>query len=791
MGFVGAATSTSLHSPLLYPFLFPSSSSSSSSSSRRHRNTNPRSPVVVCCSRHHHDPECNKRTFLFVGVAVLPFLQFDTAPALEGVIPSPIFVFISSRIRRQRLPSSRDTVRSRRLRSIRRQRMLSDDVPLPTFSINVPLSDVVSPSSVSSSASANSEESEVKIPEDKKQAETAPEMQKSSNSFVSLLNGIGIVSSGLLGALYALSQKEKSAAVATIETMNNKLKEKEEQIVSLKRNYELKLSNEQEEQTKLLGKAKEEQNALIDQLNSAKSTVTSLGKELKSEKSFIAELKLQIDRLETNLSKTDTDKKDLENNLKEKVDSIEILQKRIDLLSEDLKDKERAVQNLNSLLADKKLELRNLNTTYDQTNDELSNAHVHIQGLKDEILKSQEKLEGKDSVVMELNLRVDALTLENNNFKSEYDVLDKEFNDLKLTSEKKAVLDAKVLKEREDELHRLTDKLELALNESSKNQVIIADLTQEQEGLKESLQNESKKVNNLKYELQVTLENLENSRNDSLELEKQLNKSNNLRQELALQVSNLSAELNEVKESLQRKLDDVNLEGEKLGNELTTVKEHLKKAEAELQSTSHELTTTLENRDTLQRELIEIYKKAEATSEDLKEEKKLVTSLNKDLQALKKQVLKDKESRKTIETDLDEATKSLDEMNQNSVILSKELEGSKSRISSLENEKEVLTQYLTEQRNASKEAQENIEDAHNLITRLGKERETLESRGKKLEDELASAKGEILRLRSQINTSKSKSVVNNEQRGQKDEGETQEAAVSVRKNVRRRKTNPS
>ncbi|CAI8616324.1 unnamed protein product [Vicia faba] len=758
MGFVGASTTTSLHSPLLYPFLFPSSS-------RRHRT---RSSPVVCCSRHHHDPICNKRTFLFMGVvAVLPFLQFDTAPALEGIIPSPIFVFISSRVRRQRLPSSRDTVRSRRLRSIRRQRMLSDDVPLPTFSINVPLSDVVSSSSVSSSASVNSvsEESEVKIPEDKKQAETAPEMQKPSNSIVSLLNGIGIVSSGLLGALYALSQREKSAAVATIETMNNKLKEKEEQIVSLKRNYELKLSNEQEEQAKLLGKAKEEQNALIDQLNSAKSTVTSLGKELKSEKSFIVELKLQMDRLATDLSKTDTDKKDLETNLKEK--------------------------SLNSSLADKELELRNLNSTYDQTKDELSNAHVHIQGLKDEILKSQEKLAEKDSVVIELNSSVSSLTLENDNFRSEYDVLEKEFNDLKLTSEMKAALDAKVLKEKEDELHQLTDKLELALYESSKNQVLIADLTQERESLKESLQNESKKVNNLKYELQVTLENLENSRNDSSELEKQLNKSNNLCKELELQVSNLSAELLKVKESQQRKLDNLNLEAEKLANELMTVKEHLKKAEAELQNTSHELTATLENRDTLQRELIEIYKKAEATSEDLKEEKKLVTSLNKDLQALKKQVLKDKESLKTIEMDLEEATKSLDEMNRKSVILSKELEGSKSLISSLENEKEVLTKYLTEQRNAGKEAQENIEDAHSLITRLGKERESLESRGKKLEDELASAKGEILRLRSQINTSKSKAVVNNEQRVQKDEGETQEATVSVRKNVRRRKINPS
>jgi len=45
-------------------------------------------------------------------------------------------------------------------------------------------------------------------------------VDKPSNSFLSLLNGIGIFSSGVLGALYTLSQKEKSAADATIETVS-------------------------------------------------------------------------------------------------------------------------------------------------------------------------------------------------------------------------------------------------------------------------------------------------------------------------------------------------------------------------------------------------------------------------------------------------------------------------------------------------------------------------------------------------------------------------------------------
>lgn len=43
----------------------------------------------------------------------------------------------------------------------------------------------------------------------------------SQNSFLSVLNGLGIFSSGVLGALYALARKEKIATEATIESVND------------------------------------------------------------------------------------------------------------------------------------------------------------------------------------------------------------------------------------------------------------------------------------------------------------------------------------------------------------------------------------------------------------------------------------------------------------------------------------------------------------------------------------------------------------------------------------------
>ncbi|KAL0319217.1 UNVERIFIED_CONTAM: MAR-binding filament-like protein 1-1 [Sesamum angustifolium] len=90
-------------------------------------------------------------------------------------------------------------------------------------------------------------------------------------------------------------------------------------------------------------------------------------------------------------------------------------------------------------------------------------------------------------------------------------------------------------------------------------------------------------------------------------------------------------------------------------------------------------------------------------------------------------------------------------MNKHALVICKELELTNSRILSLEDEKAELYRSLVQQKGAYQVAQENLEDAHNLIVRLGNERENLQKRGEKLEEVLASAKGEILRLRSQIN----------------------------------------
>nr|XP_028964652.1 MAR-binding filament-like protein 1-1 [Malus domestica] len=287
---------------------------------------------------------------------------------------------------------------------------------------------------------SHQEESELKTPEGSKNTEEAPQTNVAPNPVLSLLNGIGIFSFGVLGVLYALIRSEKKATDAIVEFMKTKLKEKEAVIVSLGKSYESNLLGEQEERSKQLAKAKDEQNSLTSQLN------------LAGEEKVV-----------------------LEENLKEKQNSIEVLQGMIDLLNSEIKDKETNVRSLSSSLAEKDLELRDLKATYNQMRDELTNALSDSQMLKDELLKNQKELELKNSYLDELNATVSSFTSELDDSKREFD--QEEYNNLKTSSCRKADLDAKLLEEREEKFQQLKEKLELALSDTSRNKELNSDLT--------------------------------------------------------------------------------------------------------------------------------------------------------------------------------------------------------------------------------------------------------------------------------------------------------------------------
>ncbi|GAB4842160.1 MAR-binding filament-like protein [Ancistrocladus abbreviatus] len=606
-----------------------------------------------------------------------------------------------------------------------------------------------------------------------------------SNPFLALLNALGIIGAGVFSALFALARKDKATSQATIESLESQLKEKDAAIVSLEKKFESKLLHEQEEWKKQLAKAKEERLSLMNLLESANSTITGLGHELQDEKKKIQELEVQISCLQTDNAKAGEDKRVLEEQLKEKNETIAALQERMNLLSADVKDKENAIRGLNASFMQKDLDLQNLISTYSQTKDELAEMSSEMAHLKEELLKNQNELEQKSSVVDDMNTRINSLIGEREDLKRSLNALQEDYNDLKLSSERKVTSDAKFMGDLQHELHQLKEKYQLTQSEASTNKMLISDLTQERDELKKMLDIEAKNVENLKQELHLMQEYVVTSRNEAADLSKQLKQSKDLCSNLEDELSSVQAEFSQTRESLQRSLEAAKSNSDALSSELAAAKTVLKKTKDEVQTLSKELTSVSQSRDDLKKELIDVYKKAESASYSLQEEQKMVASLNTELQALERQISKDREARKSLETDLDEATKALDEMTKSALMLSRELEIANSRVSSHEEERDFLSRSLEEQKKISQEAKDNLEDAHNMVMRLGSERESLDSRTRELEDELASLKSEILRLNGQLNANRA--VVNSQTQKKTEPGVTTATPLPVKKNFRRRR----
>ncbi|RAL44069.1 hypothetical protein DM860_014990 [Cuscuta australis] len=606
---------------------------------------------------------------------------------------------------------------------------------------------------------------------------------ESQNPFLFLLNVIGLCGSGVLGGLYVLARKDKAKTDASLDSIRGEMEEKEATIVSMEKRVESELLKEKEERIKQQKKASEDQQVLLNRLCSANSTINDLEREVQNEKKFVEDLKIAKHRLEGDLRKAGEEKNKLEAELKDKLGSIEVLHERMNLLSMEVKDNEEKLEKSRTLLTEKEAELQELSSLYQQSQSKLQDLTSEKNELKDEILKNERGLELKNAEVHSLEVQLNSLVVERNELKEKHDAIKNDYNNLKLTTENKAASDAQLLEEHLQRLQQLQEQLVIASDEVNRNKELITDLTLEKVDLKKALDEEIDAAKNLEHELHIAQGNLENSRNETHDLKNQLEQSRDLCSRLEAEVTRVRSDIVETTEALQKNIDETRRGAELLASDLTATKELLRKANEEVQIITQELVSVSDTRDNLQKELVDVYKKAESAAYDLKEERNVVANLNKELQVLETQMLRDKEAHKSLEADLEEATKSLVEMNQNATVLSKDLELSMSTISLLEDEKQMLRKSLVEQKQVSQEAQENMEDAHNLVMRLGKERENLERRGKKLEEELASAKGEILRLRSQMNSSIR--PVNDELVKADDK-----ATVSARRYTRKRKSVP-
>ncbi|TVU17171.1 hypothetical protein EJB05_33188, partial [Eragrostis curvula] len=580
----------------------------------------------------------------------------------------------------------------------------------------------------------------------------------SRNPLIGLLNAIAVVASGVFAGLLGTSQQEKQALQSTISSMEVKLVENESAMSMLRENYEKRILDEQAELKKQARKFQEEEASLQNQLASSRRTVTSLTEEVQKEKELVEQLNLEIDELKMSLAEAEEDRHLFEGKLKEKMEMLDVLHDKVNLLSQEVNGKEQYTKELSSSLSAKEDDYQNLNMIYHQTKENLEQVTSRIKQLEKDVLTDKNELKSKITLIDSLNEEVQKLYAEKGEAEEKISALMTEYSDLKTASEERASRDSELLLEKDAQLNQLEENLSAVLTDSSKQRSTIAELNNELDTTRTMLSNEVAARKDLSDLVTSTEEALRDSRNEVFKLSEELNEVKRSNQDLITQISKFTDATIELKQALANKIAEAESVSASLSDELASVREVLKRSQEELEVTSNQLISVTEAHGDLNKELLDAYKKLESLTNDLVKERKINATLNRELEALVKQSLIESEARRALEVDLDEATRSLNEVNESTLSLSEQLENTNSRISAIKEEKEMLSKALEEQKKSTVEAQENMMDAQNIIERLGSEREDFEMRSKKLEDELAAAKGEILRLRRQMSASGSQNA---------------------------------
>ncbi|XP_010231649.1 MAR-binding filament-like protein 1 isoform X2 [Brachypodium distachyon] len=545
-------------------------------------------------------------------------------------------------------------------------------------------------------------------------------------------------------------QPEKPLAEPPQPEMEIKLAENEAAMSLLRESYEKRLLDEQAALKKQTRMFQDEEASLLDQLNSTKRTVTSLKEKVIYERELVEQLKHEIYQLENSFAQAEEAKHMLEGKLSEKLEALAILHDKVNLLSQDLNDKEKLIRELSSSLSSKESEYQSLHLIYSQTEGCLEHANSRIEQLEKDVLAAKDDIKSKISLVDSLNEEVQRLYAAKSEAGEKISELTKQYAELGAASEMRASRDSELLFDKDSQFSQLEEKLSSALSDSRKDRAIIAELNIELEANRTVLDNEVEARKSVSDLIQFTEEVLKESRNEVSKLSEELNGVNISNQDLTTQILKFTNESIEVKQALTNKVEEAESVSKALSGELASTREILEKSQEDLEAASNQLVSTTEAHDELNKELLDAYKKLESTTNDLVRERKINATLNRELEAIVKQSLVDSEARRTLQADLNEATISLNEVSESTLLLSNKLGSSNSMISNIREDKKMLSEALVEQKKSTAEAQKNMADAQNLIQSLGVQREKFEMSSKKLEEELATAKGEILCLRRQI-----------------------------------------
>lgn len=581
-------------------------------------------------------------------------------------------------------------------------------------------------------------------------AEFKDESESQGSNFFGFFNQLGIIGSGVLGALYMLEQKDKAATGSQFEALKIELKENEVALSSLRENLEERILLEQEKNLRQAQKAQEEQAFLSNELNSAKHTVENMQKQVERQNKMVEEFEEQVERLNADITQVQNDNRTLELELKEKDNKINDLEDNVRLAIANKQEKEKELESLIFSLREREKESAELSSKVEQMRKSLLQAEAQIKEFQQELESAQKELRLKESSIENLSERLASAVVEREDNKEKLVKLHQELNETKLKSDKDLVSARQAIFAKQAEVNQLKEKLNIAYEEAKKKDGILTGLQEESSALKSLLEEEKTNVKHLSSELQRSIESLEALQSKVVTLSSELTTAKRVQAQLESEIARLENDRDAMRDSLEEKVHEAEQTSSKLSSELASVNKALDTARNDLLLLRKKLEDSRVSYENINEELSEARKTAVTTSAALNEEKKAVAALSRELEASKKILLEEKEGRRALHRDFEEVTKSMEDMRICLVSLSEELEIAKSKSSSLETENASLYESLKQEKHLSKEIQESAGHANKILMKLGKEKETYVKKARKLEEELSSAKGEILRLRKQL-----------------------------------------
>ncbi|EPS62238.1 hypothetical protein M569_12555 [Genlisea aurea] len=573
-----------------------------------------------------------------------------------------------------------------------------------------------------------------------------------TNPFVSVQNVVGIVGSGLfavLAPLYVWMRKEKEACDAAVESAEAELKEKEASMAAMESRFRSELQRERESHVEAMSQADQEKQTLLTRLRGLDGTISTLNGDLLEAKRASAASAALAGDLESSLAGARGEIRELQRRLESEMDAVSGLEDRARSLSSAIVDREAALRDAGSRLASMEEAVSEATASHRRAREEASDLRREIRRMEDEHSeREREAAAAKEAALSDLNVELASARSRVEVSRRDLEALSEEFDAFKSSAEARAASDSKLLSEKQRRVKQLEEELDVSVRDASRNRDLVADLTRERDDLVASLRNELQNVENLQQLLEMTRGSLDKSAAVASDLTKQIQSSEALKSELESEIVKIRDESRRTRDSLESQVSESRIEADQLSEELKLAKEALRKSDEDSELASRRLSAVLGDQENLQEEIVRVQEKLQKTAQELESEKELAASLKAELNDLAAEVSKERAAQESLR----EASESLDELNRTAARLSGELESSNSQIRRLDDEKEALRRALEQERRASRDARERLEEAHAAVMRIGEERSALEARERKLEEELATAGGEILRLRSEMDS---------------------------------------